>query len=246
MTGLAHVKRNQLALLADACAASVPLTLALRSGGCAWQTRLCSLSVTELFVLYPRDAHGGALASNTPVEGRFTHGNAVWSFFSSVRGRHVHESLGTLLRLCVPLMLQPGERRQSRRFQIDEQHTVLAQFTSITDSRRSFTAEVFDLSDAGVGATVADAHCEMLVVGDLYWIEVAPTDGGASASFVARAAHRGQCAADRTKFGFEFQGGDNHEAFERNLTRLHGLLSRYVVRCARSAATDSATGVSQC
>lgn len=246
MTGLAHVKRNQLALLADACAASVPLTLALRSGDCAWQTRLCSLSATELLVLYPQDAHGGALANDTPVEGRFTHGNAAWSFFSSVRGRRTHESLGTLLRLCVPLMLQPGERRQSRRFQIDEQHTVLAQFTSITDSRRSFTAEVFDLSDGGVGATVAGVHCELLVVGDLYWIEVAPTDGGTSASFVARVAHRGQCADGRTKFGFEFQGGDNHEAFGKNLTRLEGMLSRYAVRCARSAAADRCTGVSQC
>lgn len=246
MTGLAHIKRNQLAMLAEACSASQPLTITSRTDGAEWQSRLCCLSDTELLAAYPRSGASRQLSPGTPVEGRFSYAGSAWAFFSTVQGRCDHPRLGALVRLSMPLMVQPGERRKSTRHIIDDEHPISARLTSVTDASRSFTASVIDLSDSGVGADVEAEHCELLNVGDLFWIEVQPAAGETCASFVVRLAHRGPCKAGQTRLGFEFQAGDNREAFERNLTRLEGLVRQCAVPGVNDDAASAGTGVSKC
>lgn len=249
MTAQAYaLRKNQLAVLGGACERGASAVISRRNGVAGegpWATQLLSLHADGVLVQWPAKVQSADLLSETPVEVRFGHAGNEWIFFSSVIERQP-DAAGPILKLGLPLVVEQRDRRRHRRWHVETDPPILARFTSVADGTRSFSGRVIDLSDCGVGSEIDEPHAGRLIEGDLYWIEITPPGEDASAAFVSRLAHRAIHTVNSSRVGWEFQAGDNPDAYLKNLSRLERFLSRYTDHGRGRDDGSAAGGVSPC
>jgi len=249
MTAQAYaLRKNQLAVLGGACESGVAAVVSRRNaapGVGPWATQLLSLRSDGVLIQWPSKAASSDLLADAPVEARFGHNGNEWVFFSTVIERQP-DADGPILKLSLPLVVEHRDRRRHRRWHVEADPPIIARFTSVADGTRSFSGRVIDLSDCGVGSEIDEPHAAKLVEGDLYWIEITPPGEDASAAFVSRLAHRAMHTVNSSRVGWEFQAGDNPDAYLKNLARLERFLSRYTAHGHERASGSAAGGVSPC
>lgn len=238
-----NLRRDQLALLADACRGARMARIALRQGqanSAFSATRLLDLEDDALIVSVPA---GNAIREAPPgsqVEVRFTHAGTRYAFSAETRedlprfeknGR----ALG-VLRLSLPLRLERCDRRRHMRISFEGLPETRVTLTSMFDQQQQFTMTLTDVSEAGLGGVTESEFQSTWVAQNVFWAEFELSEEKKSFEFPVRLAHFRKLRESRqVALGWSFCPGEDPTRNLDNLERLHTYVRRQNAHeCKRS------------
>jgi len=182
-------------LLAPVCAARGLARVAPVHGGEACEsvtTRFLALESDHLVVAWPGAGTGLIAPSDESVDVFFRRCGVLLALRTQTLGP-LPPPPGQMRisgwKLALPLRIERRQQRVYPRLSLESFPPVLARMTSTTENRRSFTAQLLNLSRTGLGATVPHPDGMDLSTDASYWVVFELPGESSPFEFVARVRH---------------------------------------------------------
>lgn len=237
MAGVTLVRRKQqLDLLAEACATQADATVTLVSPGGAdvLAGRLAGWDGTGVRIDLPGLDDGPTPADASVKPRRPTAGDRATVFFAARGARFWFRAVirsvdGRTLYVARPLHVEAERRCETQRVSLGGAPPTFGTFVPVEDAQARFVARLVDFSPGGLGAATRNLALLNRRVGELFWTHV-PLPGEAhECDFVVRLAYaRQDRGAGGVAAGWAFQPGDDCAHFQLNLARLQRFVQRHV------------------